>query len=175
MPTAARSAAVAIGKASGTTRRLTRLIAAGRLETYIEVVRRPKPCTNCCRIELMRAEIVEDERAVIQQSLDVDKLPRPVELLENALTKLEATGSLLRSWVNVGDLIGGSQAQYFWSRALRRRLAMVAASKSVLIAERAASRGTGGFHHGEDFPQFDPPVGLDHDDLAPLKPRIAIK
>jgi len=167
---------VAIGTASGATRRLTRFIGSGRLETHVEIVGRPKPRTKCCRIEFMWAQVVENQGVVIQQSLDVDELPWPVELLENALTKLEVSGSLLRSWLNMGDLIGGGQAQDFWPCALRQRMGIAAAFDSASIAVCAPSRATTRrLHHGEDFPELDPPLGLDHDKLPALEGRIAVE
>jgi hypothetical protein len=175
MPTAACSAAVAIGSAAGATRSLTRFIGSGRLETHVEVVRRPKPCTKRCRIEFMGAEVVENQGVVVQQSLDVDELPWPVELLENALTKLEVSGSLLRSWLNTGDLIGGGQAQDFWPCALRRTMGIVVVFECVPFTAGAPSQFSGRLHHGEDFPELDPPLGLDHDSLPPLEGRIAVE
>jgi hypothetical protein len=49
----------------------------------------------------------------IQQSFDVNELPRPVELLETALAKLEIACSLLPGGVGSGDLVGSRQPQHF--------------------------------------------------------------
>jgi len=118
----------------------------------------------------MWAQVVENQGVVIQQSLDVDELPWPVELLENALTKLEVSGSLLRSWLNMGDLIGGGQAQDFWPCALRQRMEIAAAFDSASIAVCAPSRATTRrLHHGEDFPELDPALAFDHDILTALQ------
>jgi len=171
MTAAARSAAVATGKVSGGTCGLTRRIAPGRFEMHIEVVRRPKPRTKLCRIQLRRTEVVEDQRVVVQQRLDVNQLPIPVELREYALTKLEVPALSLHLRASPRNLIVGRQPQNDRSRILWQIMETVAAGGRILLGDSVLSCGIVGPHHGEDFPNLDPPLGFDHDELAPLKRR----
>jgi hypothetical protein len=175
MPAAARPAAVVIRISRAAIHCVSRFIASGRLENDIKVVRRPKPCAKFRRIELMRAEVVQDQGMTIQQRLDVDELPRPAKFLENALTELEVPGLLLRIEMSAVDLIGGSQSQYFGSSTLRHRMGTVAVVESLRIVRREPNLRSGCLDRREDFPELDAPVGLDHDELAPLKRRVAIK
>jgi hypothetical protein len=107
------------GRAGRVARRVTRFVVADRLKNHIEVVRGSKPCTDRRRIKLTRAEVVQDQRLVVEQTFDVHEFPRPIELPESALAELKVPGAVSRAEFESRDLVGGRQAQALRAGASR--------------------------------------------------------
>ena len=62
-------------------------VAADRLENHVEIALDTKSGTQRCDVQLMRTEVMKYGRPAIQQRLDIDQIPRPVPVAENALAE----------------------------------------------------------------------------------------
>ena len=69
------------------------LVNSDRLEDHVKIACDTESCPDRCYINPMRAEVMKDRRAAIEERLDIDQHPGPVSLLEDAATESEATCS----------------------------------------------------------------------------------
>ena len=112
-------------------------------------------------VNLGGTEVVKDRRAAIEQRFNVDELPRPVPLPEDALTKGKATWPQFFRIPRSRKVVGAGDAKHC---AVNRGRGRKRAPRFLL----ACLQGD------QDLSEFHPPVRPDDDRLASLESRAAI-
>jgi hypothetical protein len=111
--TTARSAAAAraivVGSAS---RELAVQVAPDWLEHHVDITLDTKPRAQRRNVKLVWSEVVKNRDAAIKERFDVKEFPRPVSLVEDSLTKGEATRTQFCRGPCQRKVVGTGQAKH---------------------------------------------------------------
>jgi hypothetical protein len=91
------------------------------------------------------------------------------------LAKLKVAGSILGRSFYPDDLVVGRRSKDLCLDASRQVSGIVTAVVVLAAIVVRSSVRSGRFHNGEDFPDLDASLGLDHDKLSALQGRITAK
>jgi hypothetical protein len=87
------------------------IVGPDRFQHDIEVASHSESSAQRGDVKPARSQIMEDCCVFIQQRLDVDELPRPVILLEDALAEREAIGTQILSPSRTSEIVGVCKTQ----------------------------------------------------------------
>jgi hypothetical protein len=139
------------------------------LQNHVEVAFDSEPRSPRRHIEPMRAEVMEDGGAAVKQWLDVDELPGPISVLEDALAKcISVCPHLLRS-LRIRQVLGAGQAKQPRLSTREPEVLLIVFGVCALVLAPipwVLSRAISG---DENLPEFQAPMGLNDDDVAPFE------
>jgi len=149
-------------------------VGPGRLEHHVEVARDAELCAQRGDVKIPGTQVMEDCGAAVEQRLDVDELPRPVPLLEQTLAECEATRACLLRALRAGQVLRAGQAKYVRPVNPRCPAGILAHQSIRLVIPVVAGRRRDSMRD-QDFAELQAAMRLDHHDLAPLEPAVALR
>jgi predicted RNA binding protein YcfA (HicA-like mRNA interferase family) len=142
------------------------------LEQHVELTRNAEPRSYGSHVQLAGTEVQENGCALVQKRLDVDQLTRPILFREDTLAEIEASGFRLVRARGSGQILRRGAAE---DPRLIGHGNRTGGLEGCPIVITVLSRGGGFIETDQDLSELDPPIRLNHDNLASRRSRARLR